>query len=97
LTANAGAAALRRYRLALLAGSLPVIPGEYVRPATGRHYGVGVAGKLVLAGSGLGLYPAPDGFSSLLADTVENPDTGAFDTVAETGEDNTVDASVRKN
>jgi len=51
---------------------------------------------LVGAGSGLGLHPAPDGFSSLLAYTVKNPDTAAFDTVAETGEDNTVDASVRK-
>lgn len=49
---------------------------------------------LVGAGSGLGLHPTPNGFSSLLAYTVKNPDTGAFDTVAETGEDNTVDASV---
>lgn len=51
---------------------------------------------LVGAGSGLGLHPAPNGFSSLLAYTVKNPDTGAFDAVAETGEDNTVDASIRK-
>mgnify|MGYP000191489680 CR=1 FL=1 len=52
---------------------------------------------LVGAGSGLGLHPGANGFSSLLAYARKNPDTGAFDTVAETGEDNTVDASVRKN
>ncbi|SNZ15994.1 Macrocin-O-methyltransferase (TylF) [Natronoarchaeum philippinense] len=51
---------------------------------------------LVGAGSGLGLHPAPNGFSSLLAYTIKNPDTGAFETVAETGEDNTVDASISK-
>jgi len=48
---------------------------------------------LVGAGSGLGLHPGPNGFSSLLAYARKNPDTTAFDTVAETGEDNTVDAS----
>lgn len=51
---------------------------------------------LIGAGSGLGLHPTPDGFSSLLAYTIKNPDRSAFEVVAETGEDNTVDASLRK-
>jgi|AntDeeMinimDraft_4_1070355.scaffolds.fasta_scaffold00008_147 hypothetical protein len=51
---------------------------------------------LIGAGSGLGLHPTPDGFSSLLAYTIKNPDRSAFEVVAETGEDNTVDTSLRK-
>lgn len=51
---------------------------------------------LVGAGSGLGLHPTPDGYSSLLAYTIKNPDVTAFEVVAETGEDNTVDASLRQ-
>lgn len=50
---------------------------------------------LIGAGSGLGLHPTPDGFSSLLAYTIKNPNRDAFEVVAETGEDNTVDASLR--
>lgn len=49
---------------------------------------------LVGAGNGLGLHPDSNGFSSLLAYTVKNPDTDAFDVVAETGADNCVDASI---
>ncbi|WP_256391817.1 TylF/MycF/NovP-related O-methyltransferase [Natronoarchaeum rubrum] len=66
--------------------------GEWWR----EHVGADPPG-LVGAGSGLGLHPTANGFSSLLAYARKNPDTAAFDTVAETGEDNTVDASVRKN
>ena len=51
---------------------------------------------LIGAGSGLGLHPTPDGFSSLLAYTIKNPDRSAFEVVAETGEDNTIDASLQK-
>lgn len=50
---------------------------------------------LIGAGSGLGLHPTSGGFSSLLAYTIKNPDRSAFEVVAETGEDNTVDASLR--
>lgn len=51
---------------------------------------------LIGAGSGLGLHPGPNGFTSLLAYTVKNPEHATFDVVAETGEaENCVDASVR--
>lgn len=50
---------------------------------------------LVGAGSGLGLHPAKDGFSSLLGYTVKNPEETAFKRVAETGADsNCVDVSL---
>lgn len=48
---------------------------------------------LVGAGSGLGLHPGSNGFTSLLAYAVKNPDAREFAVVAETGEgDNCVDA-----
>lgn len=42
---------------------------------------------LIGAGSGLGLHPGANGFSSLLAYAVKNPDEADFDVVAETGSD----------
>lgn len=71
------------------------MPGEYFRPETGAQYGVGVRSKLVLAAKLLRNNRAiPTGFSSLLAYAVKNPDTGTFRRVADTGEDNTADASL---
>lgn len=49
---------------------------------------------LIGAGNGLGLHPGPNGFSSLLAYAVKNPDAAEFDLVQETGEGNCVDASL---
>ncbi|WP_162224679.1 TylF/MycF/NovP-related O-methyltransferase [Halorussus amylolyticus] len=50
---------------------------------------------LVGAGSGLGLHPGPNGFTSLLAYVVKNPDAREFDVVSETGEgNNCIDVSL---
>jgi len=46
---------------------------------------------LVGAGSGLGLHPGDNGFSSLLAYTIKHPDREAFREVADDGRDNVVD------
>lgn len=46
---------------------------------------------LVGAGSGLGLHPGDNGFSSLLAYTIKAPDREAFETVADDGRENVVD------
>ena len=46
---------------------------------------------LVGAGSGLGLHPGDNGFSSLLAYTIKAPDHGAFREVADDGRANVVD------
>jgi len=46
---------------------------------------------LVGAGSGIGLHPGPNGFSSLLAYTVKNPTVEDYAVVAQTGADNVVD------
>ena len=50
---------------------------------------------LVGAGSGLGLHPGDNGFSSLLAYTVKAPDSEAFETVADDGRENVVDPRSR--
>lgn len=51
---------------------------------------------LVGAGSGLGLHPSSNGFTSLLAYAVKNPDERRFDVVAETGaENNSFDVRLR--
>ena len=46
---------------------------------------------LVGAGSGLGLHPGDNGFSSLLAYTIKAPDHGGFREVADDGRENVVD------
>ena len=46
---------------------------------------------LVGAGSGLGLHPGDNGFSSLLAYTIKAPASEAFETVADDGRENVVD------
>lgn len=46
---------------------------------------------LVGAGSGIGLHPGANGFSSLLAYTVKNPAVDDYAVVAQTGADNVVD------
>ncbi|WP_158056595.1 TylF/MycF/NovP-related O-methyltransferase [Halorussus halophilus] len=52
---------------------------------------------LVGAGSGLGLHPGPNGFTSLLAYVVKNPDARSFDVVTDDGEtNNCVDANFVK-
>lgn len=52
---------------------------------------------LVGAGSGLGLHPGPNGFSSLLGYAVKSPESLGFETVTESGEgDNCVDARLVK-
>lgn len=45
---------------------------------------------LVGAGSGIGLHPGSNGFSSLLAYIVKNPTVDEYATVAQTGDDNVV-------
>lgn len=53
---------------------------------------------LVGAGSGLGLHPGSNGFTSLLAYVVKNPDAREFEVVSETGEgSNCVDATLTAN
>lgn len=50
---------------------------------------------LIGAGTGLGLHPGSNGFSSLLGYAVKNPERAAFDVVSETGEEgNCVDVGV---
>lgn len=52
---------------------------------------------LVGAGSGIGLHPGPNGFSSLLAYTVKNPAIDEYSVVAQTGgADNVVDVGRAK-
>lgn len=46
---------------------------------------------LVGAGSGLGLHPGDNGFSSLLAYTIKQPDYGSFANVVDDGRENLVD------
>ncbi|WP_232702536.1 TylF/MycF/NovP-related O-methyltransferase [Halobacterium wangiae] len=50
---------------------------------------------LIGAGSGLGLHPDSNGFTSLLGYTVKNLEESAFERVAETGAGNCVDVSLR--
>ncbi|NUE01841.1 class I SAM-dependent methyltransferase [Halorubraceae archaeon YAN] len=45
---------------------------------------------LVGAGSGLGLHPGPNGFSSLLAYTIKSPERRQFKTVSDDGKENVV-------
>ena len=53
---------------------------------------------LVGAGSGLGLHPGSNGFTSLLAYVVKNPDEREFEVVSETGEgNNCIDVSLVRN
>lgn len=52
---------------------------------------------LVGAGSGIGLHPTSNGFTSLLGYTVKNPESLDFAQVTETGEgENCVDATIAK-
>ena len=50
---------------------------------------------LVGAGSGLGLHPGDNGFSSLLAYTIKAPASETFETVADDGRENVVDPRSR--
>jgi len=50
---------------------------------------------LVGAGSGLGLHPGDNGFSSLLAYTIQAPASETFETVADDGRENVVDPRSR--
>jgi len=49
---------------------------------------------LVGAGSGLGLHPGENGFSSLLAYTIKSPDRASFRAVSDDGRDNVVDPRI---